>query len=293
MPDDGNYLLTNVGFSRNEKPILLLQSNEAFVELDPIGRSITLQFDMKQRFCVGWRDITSGERFFCPNHHPVEAKYEQCSACQKRTGFNPAFYHSSTISAQQEARNQEPHLLYLAHFGPGVIKVGISLAARANSRLLEQGARTALVLDTFPSAHIARQYEAQIAAIPGIAETVQQRKKTELLFQSYDPDAGTKELISTKSLIEQKLGKSFTGNDYLRLDTIYFPHTPPRLVEAYDLSDNHMISGTAIGMVGSVLCCRQGDLVLCLALKKHVGYYVTLSNSEIPIDVPARQTSLF
>ncbi len=125
--------------------------------------------------------METGVLHTCPDTLKVENKYEQCSGCQKRTGFNPAFYNATSVSEQQEARNAEPHTLYLARFGTNTLKVGISYAKRGNSRLLEQGARDALILDTFPSAHIARQYEAKIAALPNVVETVQLQTKNSRL----------------------------------------------------------------------------------------------------------------
>ena len=293
MPDNGEYIFTNIGFSSAEKPLLLLQSGETFVDFYPIGESFTLTFDTTERHCTGWRDITTEERFVCPTGNTVEVKYEQCSACQKRTGFNPAFYHSSSVSPQQETRNQEPHLLYLAHFGPGVIKAGISHAQRKNSRLLEQGARSAIILDTFPSATIARQYEAKIAAMPGIVETVQQRKKSELILKPYDKDNGAKELLATKEIAESKLGITFSGHTPVHLDGLYFPTPTVALADAYDTSDSSAISGKCIGVLGSVLFCEQGDELTYLPLKKYVGYKVAFDRSVKDIALPARQTSLF
>ncbi|HET8884042.1 MAG TPA: DUF2797 domain-containing protein [Candidatus Saccharimonadales bacterium] len=293
IAEAGEYLFTNVGFSRREEPTLTLQQSDEFIDLQPLAQVVTLRFDMTTRFCIGWRDMASGQRFVCPESHTVEVKYEQCAACQKRTGFNPAFYHAASVSSQQEARNLEPHILYLAHFGPGVIKVGISHAKRGNSRLLEQGARSALVLDQLPSAHIARQYEARIATLSTAVETIQQRKKIELFKQPYDKKAAKNELHTMKQTIEAAVGSTFTGNDVVYLDTMYFPNNAPPLTDTYDMSDRHCISGEASGLLGSVLFCQQHDATLFLPLKKYIGYKVALTNDEITIDLPARQTSLF
>ncbi|HMH70315.1 MAG TPA: DUF2797 domain-containing protein, partial [Candidatus Saccharimonadales bacterium] len=236
MPETGTYLLTSTGFNGEQKPYIELQRSGSFTDLLPYQKTITLQFDMSQRYCIGWRDITKGERFSCPDSNKVEGKYEECAACQKRTGFNPAFYHASNVSEQQQARNNESHVLYLAHFGPDIIKVGISHAARGNSRLLEQGARSALVLDTFASAHIARQHEARIALLEGIIETVQLRKKIALMEQPYNEAAALAELLKTRQAIEQQLDLSFSQNQPTCFNSIYFPLASPNFSEAYDCS---------------------------------------------------------
>jgi hypothetical protein len=293
MPDNGTYLLTNVGFSKEEKPLLVLQQDNIFFSMFPIGEAFTLTFDMTQRYCVGWRDIVTGERFSCPDSQMVMPKYDQCAACQKRTGFNPAFYHASTVSSQQETRNLEPHILYLAHFGPGVIKVGISHAKRGHSRLLEQGARSALILEELPSAHIARQYEARIAALPGIAESIQVRKKTSLATVPYDTAAAGQELATVKQTIEAMLNITFTRQEILTFDTTYFPNDVPQLSDAHLLVDRHQVSGKGIGMIGSLLFCAQQDEILYLPMKKYVGYRTLIDDTITPIAIPARQTSLF
>jgi hypothetical protein len=293
MPEAGKYLFTGVGFSPDETPVLtLLQGNE-FHYFEPFGSHLTLRFDTAERFCVGWRDITKGGLYSCPDSQVVESKYEQCPACQNRTGFNPAFYNATSVSSQQEARNQEPHILYLARFGVGVVKVGISHAQRGISRLLEQGARDAIVLDTFPSAHIARQYEAKIAAMPGIIETLQQRKKLSLLEAPYDHAEGERELLRTKQRVEEALKVTFTGTTIINLDPRFFPSGTPHLADSFCTQDQKAITGKVTGSLGSLLFCHYNDTPVYLPLKKFVGYHVQLSHEESDLQLPARQASLF
>ena len=292
MPDNGSYLLANVGFSSKEEPLLLLQRGAEFINFYPLQKSFTLGFDTSQRFCTGWRDITKGERFVCPSSSMVDAKYEQCPACQKRTGFNPAFYHATSISEQQEARNQEPHILYLAYFGQGIVKVGISHAKRGNARLLEQGARYALILGEFPTAHIARHYEAQIAKMPGIKETVQLNKKVELATSRYDATTAQNELEATHQRITATLNVNLESK-LLSFDDRYFSNDTPNLGSAHNTSDIHTVSGICIGQLGTLLFCRQDDSLLMLPLKKYVGYTMSLNDAVTPIETPAQQISLF
>lgn len=293
MPEVGNYLFTHVGFSRSEKPVISFQKDDSFIDFEPLGQKIAMRFDTSQRHCTGWRDISKGERFSCPDSFAVEDKYEQCPACQTRTGFNPAFYNASSVSQQQEARNKEPHILYLARFGNDVIKVGISHAKRERSRLLEQGARDALILDTFSSAHIARQYEAKIASMPGIAETLQLRKKLSLLEMPYDHKKGEDELRQTRSHIEEQLHVMFADNAVHNLDTHFFPTTQPDLAQSFCSMDQHILTGECTGMLGSLLFCNYKDTPVYLPLKKFIGYRVEITDTELSLDLPARQISLF
>jgi hypothetical protein len=293
MPPSGTYLLTNVGFSKEEKPILVLQHENDFLSMNPIGESLTMTFDPSQRYCIGWRDMAAGKRFTCPDHHLTISKYEQCAACQKRTGFNPAFYHATTVSTQQEARNLEPHIVYLAHFGPGVVKVGISHAKRGHTRLLEQGARSALILEKLPSAHVARQYEARISKLPGIIESLQVRKKISLAITSYDFTAARHELTTIKQMIETSLGVKFTHSEILTFDSMYFSNTTPQLSDAHPMAHRDYISGLVVGMMGSLLFCTQQDNMFYMPLKKYVGYHLTIDPTVTPIATEPQQTSLF
>ena len=293
MPEGGNYLLSNVGFDRDEKPFITLQRETTFHNLSPLEKELTITFDTSTRFCTGWRDITTGERFPCPTNTPLDAKYEQCPACQRRTGFNPAFYHASSVSAQQEEWNQQPHILYLAYFASNLIKVGITLAARGNSRLLEQGARSALILDTFPTAHIARQYEAKIAALPGFVETVLVSKKIEALHAPFDTRKADDILQASRQTIEKSLVTTFPQNSVLHLDSFFFPEGVPLLNEAFDCQSMAKIAGSVQGMLGSLLFCEQQDTSLFLPLKKFVGYRLILSDTLEEIELPDRQVSLF
>jgi hypothetical protein len=293
MIPEGKYLLTHVGFSRDEKPVLTLQQNNQVFHLEPLGHTLTLSFDTSARRCVGWHDITKGESFVCPDALVVDEKFEQCAACQKRTGFNPAFYNATSVSPQQEQRNLEPHFLYLAHFASGVIKVGISHAARGRARLLEQGARTAVILDTFPTAHIARQYEAKIAAIPGIAETIQIKRKLELIKQPYDEKQAIEELIEARERIAATLSASFSSSQPMTLHHHFFVNSLPRLESAINVVKQDALSGKIIGMLGGFLFSRHQDSDIFIPVKKYTGYGVTISHIEAPITLPSQQISLF
>jgi hypothetical protein len=293
VPEAGDYLLTAAGFSSAEKPFVALQKEGIFYDLLPLGKTLTLELNTSQRYCTGWRDIATGERHACPDKNQVAEKYEECPACQKRTGFNPAFYHAASISAQQEARNSEPHFLYLAHFGPGLAKVGISYAARGRARLLEQGARSALILDTFPTAVVARSYEANAAALPNIAETVQLKKKITGFSRRYDETSAAKELQNVRQTIEGSAEVTFAKNDVHFLDPVFFPGGTPDMSAAHDCSDQGRISGAVSGMLGTLLFCRHQDTEVFLPLKKYTGYRVRLSYDETPLTLPAQQIALF
>ncbi|MEV5607163.1 DUF2797 domain-containing protein [Streptomyces sp. NPDC052225] len=85
------------------------------------------------RRCLGvWR---GGRRTVCPGRDavPVRGTRAQCDEC---AGIDRA--HS--VAADTVADDPRPYHVYLAWFGDGLVKVGITGVGRGSARLLEQGA---------------------------------------------------------------------------------------------------------------------------------------------------------
>ena len=203
------FLLSYTSFNADNKPFVECQVDGKIERHELFGQDLSLEFDFSVKYCTGWVDFENRCSQICPDHATVDEKYENCLKCRDKTGFNPAFYNASSVSVQQEKINQNPHFVYLAYFASNVIKVGISQEERGIRRLLEQGARLAVKLETFSSALIARQYEAKISKLDGIAETLPASKKMELIKQPFDYATGERELRQKLLEIEQKIGVSF------------------------------------------------------------------------------------
>lgn len=295
-PDAGNYLLIHYGFAGDAytpQLILLKPGSEHFQHLSPRDQTLTLGVDQSKRYCTGWHDLASAESFPCPEAAELPSQYEQCRHCQIKTGFNPAFYNADSVSPQQEARNRQPHSLYLAHFGPGVVKVGITWAERGLRRLLEQGARSAIILKTFPSATIARQYEAKIAALPGIVETIQPKAKYKLLAQAYDETLGTQELLAAQTRIIKEVGIVAEDNKPQALHGYYFGEHAFTTNNLINLHGETSTSGLVRGMIGGVVITEQDDTHFMLPISKWRGYHVTISYEQQANQHAPQQISLF
>lgn len=289
-------LFSHIGYSKDEKPFWIINTPKAAEAHDIIfGQEIELEFNTRQRFCIGWHDLETGENHPCPDHATLEAKYEQCQKCQARTGFNAAFYNADSVSEVQQKRNAQPHFVYLAYFAPNFTKVGISFAGRGFARLLEQGARQAIVLETFNSALVARQYEADISKLDKFVENVKISKKIELLSQEYDEEAAKNSLFEAKAAVEQALNTEFKNAEWLNLDPNYFDKDfdKTRLENIVDLTETGKITGKIIGLDGSILLCDYQQTILALPLKKFTGYPFTIKNKIGEIELPSQQFSLF
>jgi hypothetical protein len=228
----------------------------------------------------------------CPDSATVDGKYENCLKCRDRTGFNPAFYNADSVSAQQEKINQNPHFVYLAYFAPGVIKVGISQEERGIRRLLEQGARLALKLETFSSALIARQYEAKIARLDGIVETMPIHKKLELIKQPFDRADGEKKLQQKLLEIEQKIGVSFPKSELIPCED-YFHTARVDLTRVVLMKDQSQLAGRVRSIIGPILIADYDGQLLAYNLKKFIGYQAQTIDGAIDIEIPSTQLALF
>lgn len=288
-------LLNQAGFLNDKTPYLrnITNDTEEVVEI-VFNQPTTITFDVSEHYCIGWRDIATGKRYPCERHNKTEPKYEQCKECMDKTGFNPAFYNTTEVSAAQADYNAQAHIVYLAYFDTGIIKVGITNAQRKFARLLEQGARQAIVIDTFPSANVARKYEADISKL-GFAENLLLSRKINLLKNPYDSDEARHELEAAQQQIEDKLQTKFEQAQWIDLNPFYFSpdFDQKRLANLIDVADQAKISGQIKGMVGSILICENSDNLLALPLKKFTGYFYDRNDQIEEVDTPAQQFSLF
>ncbi len=86
-----------------------------------------------ERRCLGvWR---AGKRTPCPTGAtvPGRAGNAQCPECARLD-------RSFSVAADTNAADPRTYRVYLAWFGPGMVKVGITAEERGRARLLEQGA---------------------------------------------------------------------------------------------------------------------------------------------------------
>ena len=267
----GEFLLSYASFDTENRPFLEWQVDGKTERGDVLGQELSLVFDFSAKYCTGWVDFENHCGQVCPEQAIAETKYENCTKCRDRRGFNPAFYHANSVSARQEKINQNPHFVYLAYFAPEVIKVGISQEERGIRRLLEQGARLALKLETFSSALIARQYEAKIARLEGIMETVAASKKLGLIKHPLDTAAAEKTLADALVRIHHQLGLDFPNREFITCED-YF-HTDGRdLSSVIDMTGNNTMAGTVVSVIGPILITDYDGQLLAYNMKKFIGY---------------------
>ncbi|MFJ7267290.1 DUF2797 domain-containing protein [Streptomyces sp. NPDC099050] len=100
----------------------------------PLGYGQSLAFAARgERHCLGIR--RAGRRTPCPTGRSVtgRAGNAQCPEC---AGLDRSF----SVAADTNAGDPRTYRVYLAWFGTGLVKVGITAEERGSVRLLEQGA---------------------------------------------------------------------------------------------------------------------------------------------------------
>ncbi|MFI6943931.1 DUF2797 domain-containing protein [Streptomyces sp. NPDC050418] len=122
-----------------------------------------------ERSCLGvWR---GGRHTPCPRGMTVPARSTraQCPECAR-------IDRSYSVAADTMADDPRPYAVYLAYFGPGLLKVGITADERGSARLLEQGAVAFTWLGRGPLM-AARRVEALVGVALGVPDRIPYARK--------------------------------------------------------------------------------------------------------------------
>ncbi|MFF7394549.1 DUF2797 domain-containing protein [Streptomyces scabiei] len=95
----------------------------------PPGKAVAFEVVSDGRTCVGARGNPCPVRAEVPGRS-TGARCEECARLDR----------AHSVAADTIADDPRPYHVYLAWFGPGMVKVGITAAERGPARLLEQGA---------------------------------------------------------------------------------------------------------------------------------------------------------
>ncbi|MFI6765541.1 DUF2797 domain-containing protein [Streptomyces sp. NPDC050355] len=98
----------------------------------PAGKRLAFAAQGERR-CLGVR--RAGGWIVCPYAAVLDgaSAKDQCARCAQLD-------RSRSVAADTMADDPRPYGVYLAYFGPGLLKVGITAAERGSARLVEQGA---------------------------------------------------------------------------------------------------------------------------------------------------------
>jgi hypothetical protein len=165
------------------------------------GLSLLFRVHERRRICVGYRERATLKRLPCcgqgeelgsVERGPDYARVFQCSACTELEGVPEWLRHEamprwvgletpSPAALEQAPYLSEPHIVYLAAFGPGRVKVGVAIERRARLRFLEQGAHLGAVIARCPDGFAARRMERALCDL-GLIDRVRAASKIRGLY---------------------------------------------------------------------------------------------------------------
>lgn len=237
------------------------------------------------RRCIGtW---TGASRRPCPAATPIPATTTdaQCPAC------------AAGDRGRQIARDaalgddNRDYLLYLAWFGPGLVKIGLTAASRGRDRLLEQGAITFTPLATGPYTPI-RQAERLASATGLAAERISAHAKTAVWWQLPPPADRAAALTATRDLLAARV----TWPDRIRLmpctptdqatDFGFDRHAPGAYTEITALGDGAVLTGRILLAIGRYLMLATASGPLLADTRHAAGWGIQ------PIDATAQPDGL-
>ncbi len=209
------------------------------------------------RRCTGVR--TAGGHHPCPYQAVVDpgGRSSQCASCQ---GADPGLM----LARDRILDDGRTYRLYLAWFGTGVVKVGLTAEQRGTARLLEQGAlgHTFVARGSLPGV---RRAELTVAQAGLARERLSTRTKSDHWWSVPEPAARERELGGLRSAVLRLLAGHAIEllpdgplADHVELFGLT-DGAPPRYREVTALSAGATLSGVLRPPVGRHLLLDTGE----------------------------------
>ncbi|WP_217142245.1 DUF2797 domain-containing protein [Streptomyces sp. AC627_RSS907] len=237
------------------------------------------------RTCVGAR----GHR--CPVGAVVPgrstgARCEECARLDR----------AHSVAADTIADDPRPYRVYLAWFGPGLVKVGITADERGSARLLEQGAVCFSWLGRGPLM-AARRTEELLRAALGVPDRIPYAHKRAV--RAGLPRSEAERAAEIAELHAQAVGlggwpesltpEPFRGVDHARVFGLGQPDGGPAAVgEVVELVAGGAIGGELVAVAGPDLHLATGRGVVVLDTRLMTGWELVSAEGE-PCAVPVRE----
>lgn len=279
--------------------LLCLDEGYSRISLDP-GSQFAFRV-LDGRFCVGYTGLSSKgggrldswrEQRLCPNGTGVERGI-QCMDCSSADVMRACLRCDGTVcSAHPEVRRSceaSTANVYLASFGDGRVKAGVSRGRRVLKRWVEQGADVALRVLVGNGMEV-RRFESRIQRELGALNHVRSSLKVDPVRRQADVDAAL-------ALLE-----AFRGRVHgLFPETNHYNEEPQVILPLYGLPDFDKrplqlrvkagleASGVVLGAKGPVLFMEMNGLPYSLQLNRLRGrrietHGITPNSSQAGLD---------
>jgi hypothetical protein len=215
----------------------------------------------------------------CPDNASV-IQGKRCLACAQATELHPCIICNGSICRADPKRQRtcttQTSYVYLASFGPKLLKVGVAHHSRIPKRWIEQGANVATrLLET--NGKEARRYETLIHDTFNVRSQIPTRYKFDALWKPMTP----KEPAAISTLVNEV--RKQAPNLPFYQDTIHdltasyglplFAHRPLILT----ITPHHLVTGNILGIKGSILVLQVQGIAHILNLRQLIGRSIIIS----------------
>jgi hypothetical protein len=265
-----------VGLRRSDDELVLEVRED-----DGSGRDLTIRagdevaFELAgERECVGYRPPGGGQLIACPQHATAVAS-SQCQDCFAAAKILPCLrcngercHNPARRPACVQADN---HATYLASFAPRMWKVGVARWERRRERLIEQGARAAIIIARDDGQN-ARRVEVQLRRI-GIPDRYAPSEKLRALTLAGEPG----ELAAELEEMWARTRPRVLGNLLDRVEVVQLPRLPklaaqPRILRP---QPGLRLRGTVEALAGqSIIAAADNAESVALDLPSLVGFRI-------------------
>jgi hypothetical protein len=239
------------------------------------------------RACIGsitYRKSSSTQTFTeiwkpCPdNASPMQGK--RCLPCAQATELHPCIRCNGSICRADPQRQQtcstQTSYVYLASFGPKLLKVGVAHHSRIPKRWIEQGANVATrLLET--NGRKARRYETFIHDTFNVRSQVPTQYKFDTLWKFMTQQETTAISTLVDEIQRQAPNLPFYQDTIHDLTASYglplFAHRPLLIAVA----PHQLVTGMILGVKGSILVLQVHGIPHTLNLRQLIGRSIMIS----------------
>lgn len=279
------YQVTGIGHDEELPSLELRGLVDRRVEMIPGELAYTVA---SPRLCIGARPPGSHLK---PCAHPAEPlRRTQCEACFAQSQILPCLRCDGRRCHNPPRREYcvpHDHALYLASFGPGLVKVGVARFNRRTARLREQGALAGIIIGHADGQSV-RWHESVISRT-GIADRIPMGERLRALAGPIDQEALRLELEQTAETLQRRLN----GIPWLDVpEVIHLPEARSlgRRPELVRPEEGQVVHGAVIEALGTLVILDRDGEPTALDLGSLVGHWIRARHADDQL--PEQQMSM-
>lgn len=256
------------------------------------GRRSPLSWGKRVAFGVaegGVRACTGARGHACPVRAAVSARSTgaRCEECGRLD-------RAHSVAADGVADDPRPYRVYLAWFGPGLVKVGITAAGRGPARLLEQGAVSFSWLGTGPLM-AARRTEELLRAVLRVPDRVPYAEKRAVRAEL--PRHEGERALEIRELHARAVGlggwpESLAREPFRAVDHVEvfgLAEAPAAVGAVSELTAGGAVSGELVAAAGPDLHLATAAGVVVLDTRLMRGWELLPTGGTDEVSVPVRE----